>query len=130
MNVIFKNIPAGIKKYELAKYIESKVNARGIMREWFCVPIGDIDIVLLQGVDGSYQEQYGLIRIRSSENAKKVIKELNGSILNKLKIIAIEFFSRSERNDPRLRDNDTPEVFKEQRVKDRRGSTLVNSRDV
>ena len=130
MNVIFKNIPRGIKKHELARFIESKFNASGFMREWFCVPIGDIDIMQLQGVDGSYQEQYGLVRILPTDVAKKVIKELNGSILNKLQITATEFFSRSERNDLRHQDIETQEVFKEQRVKDRRENILINSREV
>ena len=61
---------------------------------------------------------------------KKVIKELNGSFLNKLQVTATEFFSRSERNDPRLQRLDTKEVFKEQRVKERREYILVNSREV
>ena len=70
----FKNIPRGIKKYELAKFIESKFNASDLMREQFCVPIGDIDIMQLQGVDGSYKEQCGLVRIYPSDIAKKSLK--------------------------------------------------------
>ena len=46
----------------------------------------------LQGVDGSYKEQCGLVRISPSDIAKKVIKELNGSFLNKLQVTATEFF--------------------------------------
>ena len=130
MNVIFKNIPTGIKKYELAKFIESTFNKGGMNREDLYVPIGDIAIWQTQGGDVGSLEQFGVVRICPPDMAKKVVKKLHGCSFNKFQILVREFFSRSTNNDPRLRNHDSPELFKEQRMSDRRQHSLMNTRQL
>mgnify|MGYP000011006677 CR=1 FL=1 len=127
MNVIFKNIPTGIKKYELAKMIESTFNVGHISRESLYIPIGDINIWQTEYGDQCSVEQFGVVRICPLAIAKKVIEKLNGCRFN---IIAREFFSRSQKNDPRLKNLDTLDTFKEQRTGDRRAGEPVKLRQL
>ena len=128
MIVFFKNIPTGIKKFEFAKFIETSFNTGGIGRDSLYVPIGDIDIFEYQGADSHSMGQFGMVRIGQTTIANNVIKKLNGCTFRKSKITVRKFFNRETTNDPRLRNQDTPEVFKEQRLKDRRENTLTDSR--
>lgn len=130
MNVFIQNIPSGIHKYELSKFIESIFNARQSGGGRLFVPIADVDIVQLQGNDRGSVLQYGLVRICPPELAEKVIKQIDGSVFKMAKLSVREFFDRTSKNDPRLKNSDAPAVIKEQRVKDRRTHNLVNSRAV
>jgi len=128
MNILFKSIPNGIKKYELAKFIESTFNAGNFNRENLYVPIGDINIWQTEGCDTDSLEQLGVVRLCPPEMAKKVIKKLDGCLFKKSRVKVREFFARSTNNDPRLKNLEIPDVFKEQRLEDRRQHSLVNLR--
>ena len=130
MHVLFKNIPIGIKDFELAQYIESKFNAGSI--EGVGLSFSAVSIEMLE-IQDSYTrpvEQFGIVRITPPEVAKIVIKELNGHSFNKYKITVREFFSRSTSNDPRISNNNVPDGCIEQRKKDRREKTLKSPRRI
>ncbi len=130
MNIFIQNIPSGIHKYELSKFIESIFNARLMGHGRLFVPIADVEIMQLQSNAGDSVLQYGLVRICPPELAKRVIKQIDGSVFKMAKLSVREFFDRTSKNDPRLKNLDAPAVIKEQRVKDRRIHSLVNSRAV
>lgn len=130
MNVLFKNIPIGIKDFELAKFIESNFNAGRMGKDKLPFKVGGIEMMERQDSFSHPVKQFGIVRICPSETARKVIKQLDGFVFNKLKMSVREYFSRSLSNDPRLKNIEFPKVFIEKRINDRRVHTLIYSRQV
>ena len=130
MNVLFKNIPIGIRDHELVEFIEFNFNTGNIKNKGLSLSVNGISMLELQDNFTHPIEQFGIVRISSSEVAKEVIRQLNGVILKKYKITVRKYYSRSASNDPRINNMNVPKEIIERRIKDRRGSSLVYSRRV
>jgi len=130
MNILFKNIPVGISGFELAEFIESQFNFNTLDTEKLAVNVCSIEILERQDCFCHPVEQYGIVRVSPPDLAKKVIRQLDGCLFNKLKVTVREYFTRSVVNDPRLNLIDTPEIFLEKRVKDRRIHSLIYCRKI
>lgn len=130
MNVLLKNLPIGIRDFELAEFIESNFDTGDIEKKGLSLSVDGISMLEIQDNFTHPIEQFSLVRLSSSEVAKEVIKQLNGQICEKYQIVVREYFDRSASNDPRLNSHKTPNKFIERRIKDRRNSSLVYSRRV
>ncbi len=130
MNVLLKNLPIGTRDYELAEFIKSNFNTNKIKKKGLSLSVDGISMLEIQDNFTRPIEQFGIVRISSSEVAKEVIKQLNSSLFKKYKITVREYFTRSASNDPRLKNRNTPIDFIEKRKKDRREISLIYSRRV
>ncbi len=130
MNILFKNIPIGITGYDLAEFIKSEFNRDIAENMTLAISIGSIEMMERQDHFCHLTEQCGIVRISPPDLAKSVIRQLDGRFFNQFKISVREYFIRSGINDPRLNLIDTPEVFMEKRVKDRREHSLIYSRHI
>jgi len=130
MNVLLKNLPIGIRDHELAELIKSNFNASTLENSGLSLSVDGIIMLEIQDNFTRPIEQFGLVRISSSQVAKEVIKQLDSRVFNEHKITVREYYSRSASNDPRLPPHKTPKDFIEKRVQDRRKITLVHSRRV
>jgi hypothetical protein len=129
MNVLFKNIPIGIRDYELAELIKSTFKTNHIKEKGLSLSVDGISMLEIQDNFTHPIEQFGIVRISSYEVAKEVIKQFNGRVVQQYQITTREYHTRSASNDPRI-NNHTPKEFIEKRMGDRRKSTLVFSRRV
>jgi len=130
MNVLFKNIPIGIRDHELAEFIELNFNTGNIKNKGLSLSVNGVNMMEIQDNFTHPIEQFGIVRISSSEVAKEVIRQLNGFVFKKYKITVRKFYNRSASNDPRINSRKVPEGIIEQRIKDRRETSLVYSRRV
>jgi len=130
MNILFKNIPIGINNHDLAKFIESEFNGRVTKGKKLAVTICCIEMMERQDHYSRPVEQFGIVRISPPDLAKKVIKQLDGCLFNKLKLTVREYLIRSTANDPRSSHLDIPDVILEKRVSDRREHSLIYTRQV
>lgn len=130
MNVLFKNIPIGIRDHELVAFIELNFNTGIIENKSLALSVSGISMLEIQDNFTRPIEQFGVVRISSSEVAKEVIRQLNGFVLKKHKITVRKYYSRSASNDPRINNINVPKEIIERRIKDRRASSLVYSRRV
>jgi len=130
MNILFKNIPIGISRQELVEFIDSTFNVESDDDLGLKVAVCSVEMLERQDSFCHPIEQYGIVRVCSPKLAKKVIRQLDGCLFNKLKITVREYFNRSAVNDPRLTLLDTPEVIMEKRVSDRRRHSLIYSRQI
>ncbi len=130
MNILFKNIPIGITGYDLAEFIESEFDSDLAKKETLLISVGSIEMMERQDHFCHLVEQCGIVRISPPGLAKNVIRQLDGRFFNQFKIIVREYFIRSGINDPRLNLVDTPEVFMEKRLRDRREHRLICSRQI
>jgi hypothetical protein len=130
MNILFKNIPIGITGYDLAEFIKSEFNRDTAEYKTLAISVGSIEMLERQDHFCHLIAQYGIVRISPPDLAKSVIRQLDGRFFNQFKISVREYFIRSGINDPRLNLIDTPEVFMEKRVKDRRAHSLIYSRHI
>jgi hypothetical protein len=130
MNILFKNVPVGMSGHELAAFIETEFNQNSVDSKKLAVNVCCIEMMERQDGFCHPIEQYGIVRISPQELAKKVIRQFDGCFFKQLKLTVREYFIRSKVNDPRLNLIDTPEVFLEQRLSDRRQHTLIYSRKI
>ncbi len=130
MNILFKNIPIGTTGSELADFVMSEFNANTDELTKLRLSVCCIEILERQDPFCHPIEQYGIVRVSPSCIAKKVIRQFDGSFFDQLKITVRQYFIRSTVNDPRLNLIDTPEVFLEKRVQDRREHSLIYSRQI
>lgn len=128
MNVLFKNIPIGIRADELVEFIELKFKVSDFERSDWSISPDAVEMLEKQDNFTHPIEQFGLVRISPPLVAKVLIKELDGCFCNGLQIRVREFFNRSVSNDHRLKKVDMLNDFIEQRVNDRRKHILVYSR--
>lgn len=130
MNLLFKNIPLRFNENDLAETIETIfLAAHGDIND-FHVCAGGIELLERQDCFCHPLEKFAVLRISPPNLAKKVIEELDGCLLDKLKITVREFFIRSSSNDPRGQQHDKVDFINENRVKDRRQHALINSRHI
>lgn len=130
MNILFRNIPIGINGYDLAEFIKSEFDSDLAEKKTLSISVGSIEMMERQDHFCHLIEQCGIVRISPHNLAKNVIRQLDGCFFNKFKINVREYFIRTDINDPRLNLIDTPEVFMEKRVKDRREHSLIYSRQI
>lgn len=109
--------------YELAKLIESVLDGsdgsdgKDVV---FHLSADSIEMLEIQDNFTRPIEQFGLVRIASLDRAQKVVKELDGFIINQNQITVREYFIRSTKNDPRLKKMDSAEALLEKRENERR----------
>ncbi len=130
MNILLKNIPIGTTGYELADFVESEFNMHSAEEKKLSVSVCCIEMLERQDNFCHPVEQYGIIRVSPQNLARRVIRQLDGCLFEKLTITVREYFIRSVVNDPRLNLIDTPEVMLEKRVRDRREHLLIYSRQI
>ena len=130
MNVLFKNIPIGIRDYELAEFIRSTFNIDSVEEKGLSLSVDGISMLEIQDNFTHPIEQFGIVRISSPEVAKEVIKQLNGCVFKQCQITTREYHTRSASNDPRINNHSPKKEFIEKRKGDRRKSILVFSRRV
>ncbi|MCK5831869.1 MAG: hypothetical protein KAH20_16370 [Methylococcales bacterium] len=129
MNVLFKNIPIGTRNQELVEFIKFNFTLGSADSKDLSLSSNGISMMEIQDNFTHPIEQFGIVRISSSEVAKEVIRQLNGFIFNKNKITVRKYHTRSASNDPRI-NNKAPKGVIDQRIKDRRETILVYSRRV
>jgi len=130
MNVLFKNIPIGIRDFELAELIKSTFKTNSIEEKGLSLSVDGISMLEIQDNFTRPIEQFGIVRISSPEVAKEVIKQFNGRVVKQCQITTREYLTRSASNDPRINNHPPQNEFIEKRKGDRRRSTLVFSRRV
>ncbi len=130
MNVLFKNIPVGIRDFELVAFINSTFNVDNIAEKGLSLSVDGITMLEIQDNFTRPIEQFGIVRISSPDVAKEVIKQLNGCVVNQYQITTREYHTRSASNDPRINSHNPRKNFTDKRKGDRRKSTLVFSRRV
>ncbi len=130
MNVLFKNIPIGIRDYELAELIKSTFKTDSIEKKGLSLSVEGITMLEIQDNFTHPIEQFGIVRISSPEVAKEVIKQLDKCVVRQYQITTREYHTRSASNDPRINNQSPKTEFIEKRKGDRRKSTLVFSRRV
>lgn len=130
MNVLFKNIPIGIKDFELAKFIEENFNIAKDERERMGFHCGCIEMLEKQDNFTHPIEQFGLVRISPPDIAQEVIRQLDGLIFDHCRITVRKFFSRSGSNDPRLKRTGLVQEVSDRRTQDRRKHFLMYPRQI
>lgn len=130
MNVLFKNIPIGMKDYELAEYIESNFNIDCIDNMSVLIRVGGIQMLEREDNFTHPIEQFGIVRIAPQAMAEKVIQQFNRNILNKYQITVRAYFDRLETNDRRIISLESSAMFFEHREVDRRKHNLIYSRQI
>lgn len=130
MIILFKNIPIGTSAHQLASFVEGSFNTCSSETNKLSLSVCCIEILERQDHFCHPIEQYGIIRVAPPSLAKKVIKQLDGCLFDKLTVTVREYFIRSKINDPRLNLIDTHDAHLEQRIKDRREHSLIYSRQI
>jgi hypothetical protein len=130
MNVLFKNIPVGIRDFELVAFINSTFNVDRIAEKGLSLSVDGVTMLEIQDNFTRPIEQFGIVRISSPDVAKEVIEQLNGCVVNQYQITTREYHTRSASNDPRINSHNSQNNFTEKRKGERRKSTLVFSRRV
>jgi len=130
MIILFKNIPIGTSAHQLASFVEGRFNAYSSETKKLSLSICCIEMLERQDHFCHPVEQYGIIRVAPQSLAKRVVRQLDGCLFDKLTITVREYFVRSKTNDPRLNLIDTHEANLEQRIKDRRAHSLIYSRQI
>lgn len=130
VEVLFKNIPIGMRDYELVEFIKLNFKDDNIKNRGLSLSVNGINMLEIQDNFTRPIEQFGVVRISSSEVAQEVIKQLNGYFFKKFQITVRKFYTRSASNDPRINNKKTPKGIIEKRIKDRREFSLVYSRRV
>ncbi len=130
MNILFKNIPIGMKDYELAEYIESNYQVGRIDNNGLLFRVGGIEMLEREDNFTHPVEQFGIVRITPSEFAHKVIRQFNGTQINSYHITVREYVLRTETNDRRINELESNAIFFEKRVVDRRIHNLIYSRHI
>jgi hypothetical protein len=128
MDILFKNIPLRISAYELASFIESSFNGKGT-NDALNISVNSIEMMEIQDNFTHPIEKFGIVRGFPSDIAKKVIKELDGCVLNQFQMTVREYFNRSTENDPRLNSIDSTDDFSEKREQDRRLFKVRDEKD-
>lgn len=130
MDVLFKNIPIGIRDFELTEFIEQHCHVNRSSTNRYSLSICQINMLELQDNFTHPIEQFALVKVSCVEVAKELIQQLNGLIFNQCQITVRQFYHRSEANDPRKKNAQVEKKYIDRRVKDRRQSSLVLSRRV
>lgn len=115
MDLLFKNIPIGITAYELAQFIQSIFN--DIDGKAIHISNSSIEMLEIQDNFTHPIEQFAVVRVSSSDIAKKIIKHLDGCVIKQYQMTVREYFIRSTKNDPRLKTINSSKVFLEKRKK-------------
>jgi RNA recognition motif-containing protein len=130
MDVIFKNIPIGMRDYELTEFIKSNFITTSIDKKRLPLSVDGVSMLEIQDNFTHPIKQFCIIRITSSKIAQQVIKQLNGCFIKQYQLIVREYHSRSTKNDTRHNSPISNNNFTEKRKSDRRQSTLIYSRRV
>lgn len=130
MDIIFKNIPIGIRDYELTEFIKSNFITASIDKKGLPLSVDGVTMLEIQDNFTHPIKQFCIIRITSSKIAQQVIQQLNGCFIKQYQLIVREYYSRSTKNDPRRNNPNTNKEFIEKRKGDRRKSELIYSRRV
>ena len=117
MIVFLRRIPANIKKYEIAAFLEPALKGGLFAKNGY---IEEIKILTHRDKQKNTLEYHGLVRIEPEAAAERVIKKLNGKPINGKHIVVREYFSRNWHNDPRLSRSHPNITFPDRRKADRR----------
>jgi hypothetical protein len=127
MIIFLKNIPINSKKYEIAAFIEPRVNHCCFGKSLTKVRIQDIEILSIQDMDNDSIEKHALVKVFPQEVGKCIMKRIDGVLFKNTTIAAREYVNRSSANDHRnLSQSDYPR-FQDRRIFDRRRKPLMNS---
>lgn len=116
MKVLFKNIPIGITAPELANFIESSFPEKDDIH----IAISSIEMLEMQDNFTHPIEQFGVVMISPAEQAKLIIKALDGCVLEQYQIIVREYLIRTIADQRQVKVFDSSDNFLKKRENKRR----------